>query len=216
MASSTKTTGRPPKTALHPCCSLPYISCPSRHGGFSLLVLPLDNHYYYCVWCVLVLFTKSPCCNTVTNHQNPTRTIQNQSTGVCLLAVLLGCLRKRSQHRRREEKLATLDMLNKRRPAPSVSLAVEGMAQPDSPDQVCIYEFSCVFLLALFFYLRLLFVPTTPNLRLSLSTHSCVRARAIWLTESPVYQTHGHTLYLDVVNKKQSCMPRTEDRYHPT
>ena len=48
--------------------------------------------------------------------------------------MLLGCLRKKNQHRRREEKLATLDMLNKRRPAPSVSLAVEGMAQPDSPD----------------------------------------------------------------------------------
>lgn len=50
--------------------------------------------------------------------------------------MLLACLRKRSKDRRREEKLATLDMLNKRRGAPSVSLAVEGMAQPDSPDQV--------------------------------------------------------------------------------
>ncbi|CAN0497763.1 unnamed protein product [Ectocarpus sp. 12 AP-2014] len=55
--------------------------------------------------------------------------------GVCLLAVLLAGLRTRNKNRRREEKLATLDMLNKRRPAPSVSLAVEGMAEPDSPDQ---------------------------------------------------------------------------------
>ncbi|CAM9760076.1 unnamed protein product [Scytosiphon promiscuus] len=55
--------------------------------------------------------------------------------GVCLLAVLLACVRKRNKERRREEQMATLDMLNKRRPAPSVSLAVEGMAQADSPDQ---------------------------------------------------------------------------------
>ncbi|CAM9746129.1 unnamed protein product, partial [Hapterophycus canaliculatus] len=55
--------------------------------------------------------------------------------GVCLLAVLLACVRKRNKDRRREEQMATLDMLNKRRPAPSVSLAVEGMAQADSPDQ---------------------------------------------------------------------------------
>lgn len=55
--------------------------------------------------------------------------------GVCLLAMLLACFRTRSKNRRREEKLATLDMLNKRRPAPSVPLSVEGMAQPDSPDQ---------------------------------------------------------------------------------
>ncbi|CAN0398519.1 unnamed protein product, partial [Laminaria digitata] len=56
--------------------------------------------------------------------------------GVCLLAMLLACFRTRSKNRRREEKLATLDMLNKRRPAPTVPLSVEGMAQPDSPDQV--------------------------------------------------------------------------------
>eukprot|EP00904_Undaria_pinnatifida_P012917 jgi/Undpi1/8756/HiC_scaffold_25.g11218.m1 len=55
--------------------------------------------------------------------------------GVCLLAMLLACCRTRNKNRRRQEKLDTLDMLNKRRPAPSVPLSVEGMAQPDSPDQ---------------------------------------------------------------------------------
>ncbi|CAM9601668.1 unnamed protein product [Pylaiella littoralis] len=63
--------------------------------------------------------------------------------GVCLLAMLLVCVRKRNKERRRDEKLATLDMLNKRRPAPSVSLAVEGMADPNSPDQVRLLLHTC-------------------------------------------------------------------------
>lgn len=69
----------------------------------------------------------SPRCVSIRSFEN---------AGICLLAMLLACLRKRNKDRRRDEKVATLDMLNKRRPAPAVSLSVEQMAQPDSPDQV--------------------------------------------------------------------------------
>lgn len=113
--------------------------------------------------------------------QNP------HTTGVCLLAVLLGCLRKRNQHRRRVEKLATLDMLNKRRPAPSVSLAVEGMADPDSPDQVDMYSkqangflllcVSCFVSLFLFVFFALATRACVRPAPLSCSQKSCVNPR---------------------------------------
>lgn len=61
--------------------------------------------------------------------------------GICLLAVLAVCMRKRSKDKRREEKAATLDMLNKRRPAPAVPLNVEDMAEPPSPNPVSLFFF---------------------------------------------------------------------------
>lgn len=56
-------------------------------------------------------------------------------SGVCLIAICLACCRKVRRDRRVEER-RTMDMLGKRRAAPAVSLAVEGIQQPDSPDQV--------------------------------------------------------------------------------
>lgn len=64
-------------------------------------------------------------------------------SGVCLIAICLACCRKVRKDRRIEER-RTMDMLGKRRAAAAVSLAVEGIQQPDSPDQVglllyCLY-----------------------------------------------------------------------------
>lgn len=47
----------------------------------------------------------------------------------------MACCCKVRKNRRVEEQ-RTMDMLGKRRAAPAVSLAVEGIQQPDSPDQV--------------------------------------------------------------------------------